>query len=29
VIDDVRESDLNGNIAVWYEKPPIYEAVDM
>jgi hypothetical protein len=29
VIDAVRESDPNGNIAAWYENPPTYEAVDM
>jgi len=29
VIDDVRESDPNGNLAAWYENPPTYEAVDM
>jgi hypothetical protein len=29
VINDVRESDPNGNIAARYENPPIYEAVDM
>ena len=29
VINDVRESDPNGNLAAWYENPPTYEAVNM